>query len=249
MKRTKMLQTVAAIAGLMLLLVGCGSGMQIASGVIAGGSDVIKAATLSDEEIKAKALQAVQHFDSTNKISPKSDKYAKRLNKLVKKHKKEDDLELNFEVYKTKEINAFALADGSIRVYTGLMDMMTDKELLFIIGHEVGHVKLGHHKKALQMAYAASAARKGVASQSGYAGAIASSVIGGFAEKLVNAQFSQSEEKDADDYGLKFLSKHKYSGKAAVSALEKLAGLKGKHGIFSSHPDPAKRAKRLASQL
>lgn len=248
--KTKALQTIAALSGLIFLLAGCGGlGVEDLSSGIAAGSDVVKAATLSDEDVKANALQAAQHLDGANKIAPKSNKYAKRLNKLVKKHSKEDGLDLNYKVYLTKSINAFALADGSIRVYSGLMDMMTNDELMFIIGHEIGHIKEGHHKKALQMAYTASAAKKGAMAQGGTTGALAGSVLGDFAEKLINAQFSQSEEREADDYGMKFLKKNKYKGKGAVTSLEKLAGLGGKHGILSSHPDPDKRAKRMAKQL
>jgi putative metalloprotease len=35
-------------------------------------------------------------------------------------------------------VNAFATADGTIRIYSGLMEMMTDDELIFVIGHEIG---------------------------------------------------------------------------------------------------------------
>ncbi len=251
MKKTRVLQAVATMAGLMFLMAGCvGNGAMNYNTGIAAGMDAVKAATLSDKDVRKEALGAAEHLDVNSKIAPKSNKYAKRLNKLVKHHKKEDGLNLNYKVYLTKDINAFALADGSIRVYSGLMDIMTDDELLFIIGHEIGHVKKGHHKKALQMAYSASAARKGAAATGGATGAIAHGMIGDFAEKLINAQFSQSEEKEADDYGLMFLKKNKYMGKGAVSSLEKLAGLGGgNHGILSSHPEPKKRAKRIEEQL
>ena len=36
------------------------------------------------------------------------------------------------------------MADGTIRVYSGLMDLMTDDELLFVIGHEMGHVAVSY---------------------------------------------------------------------------------------------------------
>jgi len=42
------------------------------------------------------------------------------------------------------------MSNGCIRVYSGLMDMMTDSELRGVIGHEMGHVALGHSKKAMQ---------------------------------------------------------------------------------------------------
>ena len=151
--------------------------------------------------------------------------------------------------YMSPEVNAFAMADGSIRIYGGLMDMLTDGELRFVIGHEMGHVMKRHIREKIRLAYAASAVRKGVASQNNAAGEIARSVFGGFAESLINAQFSQLEEKEADDYGLLFLKKKDFEPRDAVSALKKLAGLGKGHSFLSSHPDPDKRAERLQAQL
>lgn len=39
------------------------------------------------------------------------------------------------------------MADGTIRVNSGLMDVMNDGELRFILGHEMGHVVERHIKK------------------------------------------------------------------------------------------------------
>lgn len=106
-----------------------------------------------------------------------------------------------------------------------------------------------HIRKKIQLAYAASAIRKRASSQSGAAGEIAWSAIGALAETLMNAQFSQTEEKEADDYGLAFLKCEKYSTPDAVSALRKTARLSAGHSFLSSHPDPEKRADRLQAQL
>jgi putative metalloprotease len=239
---------VALVALFGILLSGCVSAGKLSSG-IGAGSDAVKAATLSDDDVKKEALAAIEGYDKSNKLGPASDPYVKRLAKLVKKHGVVEGQALNYSVYLTQEVNAFAMADGSIRVYSGLMDMLTDEEILFVIGHEVGHVNLGHRKKALQVAYAASAARKGAEAKGGATSAVAGSALGDFAEKLINAQFSQKEERDADLFGLEFLKKNGYSPKAAVSALNKIQGLGGKHGIFSSHPDPGKRAKLLEESL
>ncbi|MBC8017884.1 MAG: M48 family metalloprotease, partial [Verrucomicrobia bacterium] len=159
------------------------------------------------------------------------------------------NLKFNYAVYISPEVNAFAMADGTIRVYSGLMDMLNDGELRFVIGHEMGHVVKKHIRKKIQLAYAASAVRKGVSSQNSAAGEVARSVVGGLAESLMNAQFSQLEEKEADDYGLVFLKREKYSTPDAVSALQKIAKLSKGHTFLSSHPDPGKRADRLQAQL
>lgn len=216
---------------------------------IDGGKDAVKAVTLSDKDVLAISSKSTDFLDKKNRLAPPDNKYSIRLNRLINQKFQDGDVAFNYGVYISPEVNAFALADGSIRIYGGLMDMLTDGELRFVIGHEMGHVMKRHIREKIRLAYAASAVRKGVASQNNAAGEIARSVFGGFAESLINAQFSQLEEKEADDYGLLFLKKKDFEPRDAVSALKKLAGLGKGHSFLSSHPDPDKRAERLQAQL
>jgi putative metalloprotease len=167
---------------------------------------------------------------------------------LTDKYRKYDGLALNFKAYERKQINANASADGSVRVYTGLMDMMSDDELMFVIGHEIGHVKHGHSAKQMRSALAVSGARKAVvASDRGMTSTLADSQLGGLMESVLNAQHSQAQETESDDYGLQFLKKNGLNRKAAESSLRKLAKLGGgQDSMLSTHPDPGKRADRMA---
>ncbi|GEM_PF-707324 len=212
------------------------------------GLDAVTAVTLSDKDVQNIAVQAAQQSDSSNRIAPPGATYAKRLDRLIAQHQIHEGITFNFKVYLTKEVNAFAMADGSIRIYSGLMDIMNDEELLFIIGHEIGHVIKKHSRKKVVLAYASSAIRKGLASQENEIGQIARSTIGALTEKLANAQFSQHEERQADDYGANFLLKLGYTKEPAISALEKLDRLAKQHTFLSSHPDPASRSKRLSKR-
>ena len=216
---------------------------------IDGGKDAVKAIMLSDKDVLAISSKSTDFLDKKNRLAPPDNKYSIRLNRLINQKFQDGDVAFNYGVYISPEVNAFAMADGSIRIYGGLMDMLTDGELRFVIGHEMGHVMKRHIREKIRLAYAASAVRKGVASQNNAAGEIARSVFGGFAESLINAQFSQLEEKEADDYGLLFLKKKDFEPRDAVSALKKLAGLGMGHSFLSSHPDPDKRAERLQAQL
>jgi putative metalloprotease len=67
---------------------------------------------------------------------------------------------VNYKVYMAKDVNAFAMANGCIRVYSGLMDMMNDNEVEAVIGHEMGHVALGHVKKGMQVALGTNASAR-----------------------------------------------------------------------------------------
>ena len=228
-----------------------GSGASSDENKLGAGLDVLKAATVSDAELKSVSLQMRARDDKKNTIA--GAKYAARLAKLTAKHVNEDGMKLNFKVYQNQSINANASADGSIRFYSGLMDKMTDQELLAIIGHEIGHVKNGHSLSALRVAYLASAGRKAAASSSGVAGALADSDLGSIGEKLLNSQFSQSQETDSDDYGMAFMKKHGYTPSAMESAFRKLAAMgstrTGLDEMMSSHPDSAKRADRVRDKL
>ena len=212
--------------------------------------DVFKAITVSEEELKAATLQMRAAGDAKAQVAKGKNKYAQRLERLTRKHVNEDGMTLNYKVYLSPQVNANATPDGSIRVYSGLMDRMTDAELLGVIGHEIGHVKLGHSLNAMRTSYLASAGRKAASSAGGVSGALATSQLGDLSEKFLNSQFSQSQETGSDDYGVQFLKRHGYDTKGMASALRKLASLsKGKSStvdqIFSSHPEPHARAGRL----
>lgn len=67
------------------------------------------------------------------------------------------------------------------------------------------------------------------------------------AEAVLNAQYSQSQETEADDYGLAFLKKNHLKVAGAVNSLRKLAQGSGSgYSILSTHPDPTQPAHRLA---
>jgi putative metalloprotease len=221
------------------------------SGALGAAQDAAKAATLSDDEVRKYAAQMAVYSDKQAKIAPAGSPYAARLTALTSGLTEDAGLKLNFKCYVTKEVNAFAMADGTIRLYSGLMDMMTDDELRYVVGHEMGHIKNGHTKKRMQTALATSAAQKGVAASGTKAAVLADSQLGNLVATVVRAQHSQGNEREADDYSMQFMSRRKYDRKACVTALEKLVKLSGgaEANWTSTHPSPKERADRMRKQL
>ena len=218
--------------------------------------DVLKAADLSDDEVQRMAAQYVRYCDAQNRVAPAGDPYAERLARLTGRYVAVNGIPLNFKVYKTSAVNAFATADGSIRVFSGLMDRLGDDELMAIVGHEMGHVRNLDTIGAMRKAYLASAARNALGAVGGALGALSASQLGSIAEQYASAQFSQGQETLADDFSFGFLIRNGYDPYAMASALEKITQISRQGGseadevmqLFSTHPDSAGRAARMRSK-
>ena len=217
--------------------------------LVGAGANLAAAVAISDAELKSDARQMRTMGDAQNKVAPNNNKYAQRPARITKGLNNEDGLDLNFKVYITSDINANATPDGSIRVYSGLMDLMNDDELFFIIGHEIGHVKNEDSLNAMRVAYATAGVRTGAGAANNTLADLSDSVLGDLMEAVVNAQFSQSQESDSDLYGYQLLLKYKRNPQAGVTALQKLDSLGASGGFLSSHPNSAERANAIAKLI
>lgn len=228
--------------------------------------DVLTAADLSDTEVEAMARQYVRFSDSKNRLAPADDPHTERLLRLCDRYESVGGVPLNFGVYLTPSLNAFACADGSVRIFSGLMDRLEDDELVAIVGHEMGHVRNRDTLSAMRKAYLASAARGALSVVGGQLGAMSASQLGSLGEKYTLAQFSQKQEFAADDFSYGFLRRNGYDPMALARALDKITSakapdstsaeqkgaepdpLKGVMGLFSTHPDTLVRAQRISDR-
>lgn len=244
------IKTLIAIAIASAALTGCENiNTQMAA---QSGVQAIQAATLSDADARSLANQSCKELDSQSQIASSKSKYTKRLNKIAKAMGNNiNGLPVNYKVYMTDDINAFAMANGCIRVYSSLMDMMTDDEIEGVLGHEMGHLALGHSLKAMKVAYGTIAARTAVASTSGVAAELSQTQLADLGEALINSQFSQHQESEADDFSYDFLKKHKLNTLGLATSFEKLAELDGgrKGSMFDSHPPSTERAQHIRDRI
>ncbi len=219
--------------------------------ILKAASDITSAITLSDEDVAVLCRESVKWMDEHNPVSDPESAYSRRLDSLMKKVGKVEGLELNYKVYEVVDINAFACGDGSIRVFSALMDLMSDDELMAVIGHEIGHVVHTDSKDAMKNTYLASAAKNAAGAAGGVMAKLTDSQLGEMAQALSEARFSQKQELEADDYGFEFCVKHGFDPYAMANALDKLNKLsEGQKSsmfqkMFSSHPDTEKRVARM----
>ena len=215
---------------------------------VSAASKGAQALAFSNEDAKKLSKESVEWMDKHNPVTNSKSAYTKRLNRLFGKHKSEDGLDLNYKVYHVVDINAFACADGSVRVFSSLMDLMTDDELLAIIGHEIGHVKNEDTKDAIKSAYLRAAAQDAAGAASGVVRALSDSELGEMANAMLDAKHSKKQESQADEYAYNFMKKHGYNVVAVYTAFKKMALLSGGDNqskfqkMMSSHPDSEKRA-------
>lgn len=242
-ERAKMKQTMIAALVAVAGLTGCVS--NDTSGLLGAGMTAFKGVTLSKAELQAEASLSAEQMDAQSKLSAPNSQYSKRLAKLTRELTSIDGTPLNFAVYESDEINAFAMPDGTVRVYSGLMDVMDDAELVAVIGHEIGHVKFDHSLNQFKTAYLTEAAKQAAVAAGGTVGSLASSQYGDIGAKFVSAQFSQQDELESDAYGVEVLCQlgmDPYAAARAQQKLQKHAGNGG--GLFSSHPATDTRIKK-----
>ena len=194
---------------------------------ISGAIKAGQAMTITDEDLAKMVRRQVVAMDKQNNVCGENSKYTKRLKQLTKNMKDADGIRLNFKVYQTKDLNAFACPDGSVRVFSALMDILDDNELLGVIGHEIGHVALRHSKKAWRSALLRSAASDAIGSQSSTWARLSDSSLGSITSAALSAKHSRYHETQADDYGYSFLKRCGKNPWAMGLAFKKLKAAMG----------------------
>lgn len=155
--------------------------------------------------------------------------------------------------------NAFAIPGGYVYTTRQLVNLMNNEaELAAVLGHEVAHVAARHSQRRQQRAQqntllgAAGAILSGILLGDT---AIGDSLTRGFLQgsQLLTLKFSRSQELQADELGIQYLTRAGYDPRAMGTVLSSLAAqnaldaqLMGRGDArppewASTHPDPASR--------
>lgn len=161
--------------------------------------------------------------------------------------------------------NAFAVPGGYVYATRQLVALMNDEaELAAVLGHEVAHVAARHSQQ-----------RQAVTQRNTLLGALGQAIVGavggdsgladllgrgiGTGAQLATLGYSRGQETQSDDLGIQYLVRAGYDPAALATMLESLAAqnaldqrLSGNARTLpewaSTHPDPASRIQRAASQ-
>lgn len=147
---------------------------------------------------------------------------------------------------RSAEANAFALPGGFLFVTRPLVELCQSEpnELAFILGHEIAHVV---HKHALDRMLSSSISDALLRSIP-IAGLLRSQ-FAGVLRQLLQSGYSQDQELDADEFGLRL---SRAAGFDTAAAAQMLARLRDRSGdplellaYFASHPPFDVRIRRL----
>lgn len=198
---------------------------------------------LTDEQENAigkemdKQISQDLHFTKERKFDLKG-----IFNKLMK-YVQRKDINYNYKVVQTDEVNAYAIAGGYMYMNTGILDFLDNEdEIAFVLAHEISHNEKKHCIKRVQYA------------------ALASSVDPSFGEivqmayNMYSLPYSKYDEYEADENGVMLMEKAGYNKSGAVSFFDKLEELEKEYGMdqrdavndfISSHPTAKDRRERV----
>jgi len=155
------------------------------------------------------------------------------------------DIEYQFTVIESDQLNAFAAPGGFVYFYTGLLkEMNSEAEMAAVMAHEISHVVGRHGIKRLQTALGVAAALDLVTGGSEGNAVVATAVNVGMG--LLFADYSREAEREADKFGMYYMIKAGYDPNAMISMFEILAAKGGSASnvfekLASSHPETQER--------
>lgn len=135
----------------------------------------------------------------------------------------------------------------SVHVTAGLMKILnSEDEIAGVLGHEIGHVKLGHYNQGVGRAVGWAVAGNLLGRIGGLAGIIAQGA-GQIGMNLAESGFSRGQEVEADDYGTELLKRAGYDPYGLYRAMKAFADNKyvTQPNGFNSHPPTERRLQHL----
>jgi len=204
---------------------------------------------ISEEEEVALGAQAAPDLEKQFKgrvANTELQDYVSRIGKKVAKTA-DRDMPYEFTLLASEVPNAFALPGGKVYVTAGLMSRMSnERQLAAVLGHEIGHVCALHNVNAMQRQLGANIlveiAQRAVAEK--YAPTAGS--VTKYAGLFVNLRYGRTDEYQADELGIRYLTRAGYHPWGMVELLEILfkesqGGESSFMELFQTHPLTSKR--------
>lgn len=193
------------------------------------------------QEARAQVLQQYALYTE----SPELVNYVKSVGaKLIPLTERKDELNYQFDIIKSDEVNAFTIPGGSVFITTEALKYMNNEaELAGVLGHELGHNEDKHALESLQRALIAQGAVGGSLSNKDN---IFIQTAASVTLDLILKGFSRSQEKEADITGADLATSARYDEEGLLGFLKTLQEISGgdNNGLLQfllTHPATGER--------
>ena len=153
---------------------------------------------------------------------------------------------LKVHIVKNSQVNAFAMPDNHLVVYTGLIEASKNEQaLLGVLGHEIAHIEKNHVMKKLSKEIGFSVL---VSLATGANGTQLASVI----NTLTSSAYDRSLEREADMESVRYMLKASIDPRPFADFMYDLSLDNEMHKytyIVTTHPESADRAKYILNYL
>jgi predicted Zn-dependent protease len=180
-------------------------------------------------------------------------RYVNRVGRWVALHTERPDLNWQFGVLDSNNINAFATPGGYVLITKGLLARLrNESELAGVLAHETAHVVKKHHLTAMKKGKGIEAGANVVSmylEQQGQRSAAAKEKLVGGMKEIMLRGLDKDDEFEADRMGVVIAARAGYDPFGLPSVLQMLQSLNPKDSelslMFATHPNPGSRLDAL----
>lgn len=234
MIRSRLIITISLCAAILLSCATTGPG---------GKKSLILLSTAQEVSI-GQGMDQQLHETETILDDPEWQAYITEIGQRIVQVSDRKDLTYHFAVIESDQINAFAAPGGYVYFYTGLLKKMdTEAELSAVMAHEISHVVARHGVKRLQSVLGLSLVLDlALGDKPERTQQIAGAALG-----IIMSGYSRSNEHEADEYGLIYMTRAGWHPDGMLNMFQTLKSLQGDHqaNVFemlaSSHPETSDR--------
>ena len=178
----------------------------------------------------------------------------KRVGERLAAHTNMPDLEWEFKLFESDQMNAFALPGGKTAAYTGLLKVCENEAALAaVMGHEIAHVTARHGAQRMtQQQVIAVGMQAANMSLGGPGREMILGALGLGVQYGVQLPFSRGNEAEADQIGLIYMARAGYDPNEAVKFWTRFSQMKQgaqPPEFLSTHPADATRIANLKRYL
>ncbi|MDX1583785.1 MAG: M48 family metalloprotease [Thermoanaerobaculia bacterium] len=176
--------------------------------------------------------------------------YVDDLGQRLARTSERPELPWTFRVLDSPVVNAFALPGGYVYITRGMIQHLnSEAQLVAVLGHEIGHITGRHGVEQMSRAQLA---------QFGMMAALLASEdvrrYGGYLQQslgLLFLKFGRDDETEADQLGLRYMTRHGYNPWEMESVFQTLDHVRTAAGLgtipdwLSTHPSPQNRIEEI----